>query len=99
VRFFGPSTRARVPAAHRRLQLRNRLLMLAKDEGGGALLRDLPHLAAYELLTVVYALGAERGLLGAYLDAARALPAARRRRRAIRARARARPPFGLQAPL
>jgi hypothetical protein len=98
VRFFGPSTRASVPAAHRRLQLRNRLLMLAKDEGGATLARDLPHLVAYELLALVYALAAERALLGAYADAWRALPAARRRRRAVRARVRAVPPFGLEPP-
>jgi len=98
VRFFSPSTRARVAPAHRRLQFRNRLLMLAKNDGPPELWRDLPHVLAYELLALAYALVVERDLLRAYADAARALPGARRRRRAVRARRRARPPFGLEPP-
>ena len=98
VRFFSPSTRARVAPEHRRLQFRNRLLMLAKDDRPADLLRDLPHLLVYEVAALAYALVVERELLGAYRDAWRALPGARRRRRAIQARRRARPPFGLVPP-
>ncbi|HWT94561.1 MAG TPA: glycosyltransferase, partial [Solirubrobacteraceae bacterium] len=55
VRFFGPSSRGSVPLAHRRLQLRNRLLMIVKNDRPRDLLRDAPHLLAYELATVAYA--------------------------------------------
>jgi hypothetical protein len=65
-----------------------------------ALARDLPRVAAYELLAFGYALVAERHLLGAYRDAARLMPGARRRRHALRDRRRARgasaPPLGLE---
>jgi len=64
VRFFSPSTRSRVDAAHRRLQFRNRLLMIAKNDPLGALLRELPRLAAYEVLALGYATIVERELLG-----------------------------------
>ena len=95
VRFFSPSTRARVAPEHRRLQFRNRLLMLVKNDRPGDLVRDLPHVLAYEALALAYALVVERELLGAYADAARALPATVRRRRAARCQRRCRPPFAL----
>ncbi len=98
VRFFSPSTRARVAPEHRRLQFRNRLLMVAKNDGAADLLRDLPRIALYELLALAYAVVVERELLGAYRDAWRALPAARRRRALVQARRRARAPFGLVPP-
>jgi len=98
VRFFSPSTRACVAAEHRRLQFRNRLLMIAKNDAATDLARDLPHLLAYELLALAYALAVERELLAAYRDAWRALPSARRRRALVQARRRARAPFGLVPP-
>jgi GT2 family glycosyltransferase len=98
VRFFSPSTRARVEPHHRRLQFRNRLLMIVKNDRPRDVLRDLPSVALYELLALAYALVVERELLGGYLDAARAVPGALRRRRAIQPRRRATPPFGLVPP-
>ena len=98
VRFFGPSTRAQVASGHRRVQLRNRLLMIAKNDRAADVLRDLPAIAAYELLALAYALVTERALLGAYREAWELLPGARRRRRALQPRRRARPPFGLLPP-
>ncbi|HEV2812298.1 MAG TPA: glycosyltransferase [Solirubrobacteraceae bacterium] len=98
VRFFSPTTRARVEPHHRRLQFRNRLLMIAKNDRPADLLRDLPGVALYEVLALAYALVVERELLGGYADAARALPGALRRRRAIQPRRRATPPFGLVPP-
>ena len=98
VRFFSPSTRAQVAAEHRRLQFRNRLLMIAKNERPRDALRDLPHLLLYEILALGYALVVERELLGAYRDAWRALPGARRRRARRRVTNVARPPFGLLPP-
>ena len=98
VRFFSPSTRGSVPAAHRRLQFRNRLLMIAKNDRPADLLRDLPHVLAYEVLALGYALLVERELLRAYADAWRALPETLRRRRRLQPRRRARPPYGLLPP-
>ena len=98
VRFFSPSTRARVASEHRRLQFRNRLLMIAKNDSAADLLRDAHHVLVYEVLALAYALIAERELLPAYRDAWRALPETRRRRRAVQARRRARPPYGLLPP-
>lgn len=100
VRFYSPSTRDGLPAAHRRLQFRNRLLMMAKNDAWPDVRGDLHRIAFYELLALGHVLLRERHLLGAYRDALRHLPAARRRRRIVQAaRARGvRPPFGLRAP-
>jgi GT2 family glycosyltransferase len=98
VRFFSPTTRASVAPEHRRLQFRNRLLMIAKNDRPADLLRDLPHVVLYELLALAYALVVERELLGAYREAWRLLPGARRRRAALQPRRRARPPYGLVPP-
>ena len=84
--------------ASRRMQFRNRYLMIAKNEGR-ELVRDLPLVLGYEALALGHVLLRERHLLGAYRDAWRRLPAARRRRRAIQARRVAgRVRYGLQAP-
>lgn len=100
VRYYSPSTRALVPAAGRRLQFRNRYLMMVKNETAGGLARDLPRLALYETLALGYALLRERTLLRGYLDAARLAPGAWRRRREIQRRRRARAaapvPLGLE---
>ncbi len=81
---------------HRRMQFRNRLLMLAKNETAAGLLADLPWIAAYEVAALGHALLRERVLLGAYADAWRLRAGVRRRRRVIQARRRVRrPPFGL----
>ena len=98
VRFFSPSTRGHVAPEHRRLQFRNRLLMIAKNDRAADLVRDLPHVLLYELLALGYALVVERELLRGYRDAWRALPATRRRRAELQPRRRARPPFGLLPP-
>jgi GT2 family glycosyltransferase len=97
VRFFGPATRTRVASEHRRLQLRNRLLMVVRNDRPRDVLRDLHHILLFELAALAYGLVAERALLGAYADAARGL------RRALWRRARApegrcTPPFGLMPP-
>ncbi|MEX2195832.1 MAG: glycosyltransferase family 2 protein [Thermoleophilaceae bacterium] len=100
VRYYSPSTRARVPAADRRLQFRNRYLMMVKNDTAGGLVRDLPHLVLYEALALGFALLRERTLLRGYVDAAQLAPAAWRRRRAIQARRRERglggAPLGLE---
>jgi GT2 family glycosyltransferase len=100
VRWYSPSTREQMPTRDRRMQFRNRYLMMVKNDTREGLARDLPRIAAYELLALGYAVTRERGLLGGYADAARLLPGALRRRRVLQARARARGaaavPFGLE---
>jgi len=98
VRSYSPSTRAEMSEASRRMQFRNRYLMIAKNEGR-ELARDLPLVLGYEVLALGHVLLRERHLLGAYRDAWRRLPAARRRRRTIQARrAASRVRYGLEAP-
>jgi GT2 family glycosyltransferase len=100
MRFYSPSTRSGLPEAHRRLQFRNRLLMMVKNDSWADLRGDLHRIAFYELLAIGHTLLRERHLLRAYADAYRALPGARRRRRVVQAKRApgARPPFGLRAP-
>lgn len=99
VRTYSPSTRARMSEADRRLQFRNRYLMMAKNETRAGLLRHGPAIAGYELLALGHVLLRERHLLAGYREAWRLLPAARRRRTLIQARRRrALAPFGLKAP-
>jgi GT2 family glycosyltransferase len=100
VRFYSPTTRSGLPEAHRRLQFRNRLLMMAKNDSWADLRGDLHRIALYELLAIGHVLLRERHLLGAYAAAYRALPAARSRRGVVQAKRvpGVRPPFGLRAP-
>jgi GT2 family glycosyltransferase len=103
VRFYSPTTRGGLAPGHRRLQFRNRYLMIVKNDSPAALVRDLPIVLAYELLALGHALLRERHLLGGYRDTLALLgPALRRRGRlAERRRAlgvRARVPLGLRPP-
>ena len=100
VRSYSPSGRARMPERDRRVQFRNRYLMMVKNDTA-ALARDLHRVAAYELLALGHVLVRERHLLQGYSEAARLVPRARRLRRELRERRRGRPvngvPFGLEA--
>ncbi|MEA2219388.1 MAG: hypothetical protein QOJ35_2014 [Solirubrobacteraceae bacterium] len=99
VRYYSPTTRSGLPEVHRRLQFRNRLLMMAKNDSWSDVRGDLHRIAFYELLAIGHVLLRERHLLRAYADAVRALPGARRRRAVVQAkRVDGRPPFGLRAP-
>ncbi len=106
LRTYGPSTRARVDEAARRMQFRNRYLMIAKNETAAGLLRHGAWIVVYELLAAGYVLTRERHLLLGYRDAWQRLPQARRRRALVQARRRellgtgrriGSPPFGLRA--
>jgi GT2 family glycosyltransferase len=97
IRTYSPATRSQMSEQARRLQFRNRLLMMVKNETRAGLVRDGALIAGYELLAVGHALLRERHLLRGYRDAYRLLPAARRRRQLVQARRRVElPPFGLR---
>jgi GT2 family glycosyltransferase len=81
VRFYSPGNRPLVAPEHRRLQFRNRLLMIAKNETGRGFARNAPFIMGYEVLALGHAVLRERTLLGGYRDAFRLLGAARSRRR------------------
>jgi GT2 family glycosyltransferase len=100
VRYYSPSTRARLDPAHRRLQFRNRLLMIAKNETPGSFARDVHRILFYEFLALGHVLLREPDLLGGYRDALRLLPAARRRRAVIAPRRASgrRVPFAVKPP-
>ena len=99
VRSYGPTSRATVPKTDRRVQFRNRYLMMLKNDSLASFARDLPRIAAYEVVALGYALLRERHLLRGYAEALRLAPEARRKGRAI-ARVRRmdprRVPFGLE---
>ena len=73
VRFYSPTNRPNVAAEHRRMQFRNRLLMVLKNERG---VRALPFILGYEVAALGYALLRERELLPGYVEAARLAPLA-----------------------
>jgi GT2 family glycosyltransferase len=99
IRSYSPTTRAHASAVDRRTQFRNRYLMIAKNDSLADLSRDAGPLLLYELVALGYAVLREPELLRGYLEAARRLPGALRRRRAIQARRRVgRVAFGIEPP-
>jgi GT2 family glycosyltransferase len=98
VRTYSPSTRAQMSRSDRRLQFRNRYLMMIKNDTAASLARDLPAIAIYETLALGYVLLREPYLLAGYRDAWRLRRGAWRRRRLVQARRRDSAPFGLRAP-
>jgi hypothetical protein len=91
VRSFHENERAK-PRHVRVHSLKNQWLMLVKNEDRANLLRDLPFVAAREALVVVYnAVFAPRITFAAVRGFVRALPAARRKRRAVKAAQSVRP--------
>lgn len=99
VRSYGPSSRETVPETDRRVQFRNRYLMMLKNDSLASFGRDLPRIAFYEVLAFGFALLRERHLLRGYGEALRLAPEARRKGRAIAGARRVDPrrvPFGLE---
>ena len=101
MRFYSPTTRSGLPEAHRRLQFRNRLLMIVKNDSWRDVRGDLHRIA------LLRAAGdrprrccASATSCAPTRDALRALPGARGRRRVVQAKRApgVRPPFGLRAP-
>lgn len=74
VRTYSPSKRAQTTHEHRRIQFRNRYLMMVRNETPGSFLRDLPWIAAYEVLALGHVLLRERFLARGYLEALRLAP-------------------------
>jgi hypothetical protein len=89
-----------MPERDRRIQFRNRYLMMVKNDTARDIRSDLPRIAAYEFAAFGYALVRERHLLEGYGELRQLLPTARRQRREIQARRQARgapgAPFGLE---
>jgi GT2 family glycosyltransferase len=98
VRTYSPSTRAQMSEADRRLQFRNRYLMMLKNDTPSALARDLPWVAGYELAALGHVLLRERHLLAGYREAWALRHAAAQRRRLVQGRRRRSAPLGLRAP-
>jgi GT2 family glycosyltransferase len=100
VRTYRPSKpRSALAREHRRMQFRNRLLMVYKNETAWGLVGDWPWIAGYEIAALGFALLRERELLAGYREFRALRPAAKRRRAAIQSRRRIRrPPFGLRPP-
>jgi GT2 family glycosyltransferase len=100
VRAYSPSTRAQMSVESRRMQFRNRYLMMVKNDTLHDLRGNFLRIAGYELAAFGYALVRERHLLGGYAELRHLLPTARRQRREIQARRRSRgtprAPFGLE---
>jgi GT2 family glycosyltransferase len=100
IRSYSPSTRPVVPERDRRVQFRNRYLMMATNDTPAGLVRDLPRILGYEVLALGHVLLRERHLLRGYAEARALLPRARRRRelleRKLAGRGRAEVPFGLE---
>jgi GT2 family glycosyltransferase len=100
VRSYSPSTRAGMPEHDRRIQFRNRYLMMVKNDTAQDVAKDAARIAAYELAAFGYALVRERHLLKGYGELRQLLPTARRQRREIQARRRSRgnpcAPFSLE---
>lgn len=88
-----PSPRAQA------LTVRNRILVMAKCDTAGALLRKLPVLVGFEMARIVFLALRSPGALRGYAWAVRDLPRALRSRRWIRTRAGAEPPAPPSRPL
>jgi len=102
VRRYSPSKRAGIAEWQRMVQFRHRYLMILKNDPLESLLRDLPRVAAYEVMALGFALLRERHLLRGYVEAARLAPRMWRKRAALQRLHRERdappPPYGLQPP-
>jgi len=85
VRSFRPGQRGRVTDDLRLYAVRNRYLLMLKNEIPALFLRDLPFIVAYEVAILGYILLRERGSLRAYAAALRAARATLAKRRQIMA--------------
>ncbi len=82
VRTYSPSKRPQTSREHRRIQFRNRYLMMVRNETWASLVRNAPWIVAYEVLALGHVLLRERFLAQGYVEAVRLAPRVRRRRMA-----------------
>lgn len=80
--------RETIPREIRRHSFKNHYLQIVKNESLGGLLANAPWLLAWEVLRLGFVLLRDPAMLGAYRQAWRALPGARRRRRLLDERRR-----------
>jgi len=83
VHAYRPGSRKSCPVWQRRLQFRNRYLLMLKNDTMSNLLRHAHYILAYEVAAFGYVLLIDRCLIGGYLDVLRLLPKMLRKRRWI----------------
>jgi GT2 family glycosyltransferase len=81
VRTYSPSKRARTSEEHRRIQFRNRYLMMARNETPRTLLANLPWILGYEIVALGHVILRERFLARGYGEAWRLARRVRAKRR------------------
>jgi len=86
VHAYAPATRKQQPRRWRRLQFRNRYLLMLKNDTPADMLRHAPHILWFELLALGYTLVREPHLLLGYLDVLKLSPRMMRKRRWIQSR-------------
>lgn len=86
VRSYSPETRKQQPRFLRRLQFRNRYLLMLKNDSWRNMLRHAPYIFGFEILALGYVCLREPHLLLGYWDALRLLPRMIRKRRIVRSR-------------
>jgi GT2 family glycosyltransferase len=86
VHSYSPETRKSQPRHLRRLQFRNRYLMMLKNDLPSDMLRHAPHIMGFEMLALGYVLLCEPHLLLAYGDVIRLFAKMVRKRRIIQSR-------------
>lgn len=103
VRRYSPTNRPQIAEWQRRVQFRNRYLMIVKNDPLPSLLRDLPFILPYEVAALGFALIRERFLLEGYREAVAIYPRMREKRAELRRRRRARglpgAQYGLMPPI
>lgn len=85
IRSFRPGSRAPMPAEVRRAAVRNRWLLLLKNEIAACFWRDLPFILAYDAAILAYLLLRERESLAALADVVRLWAKMRHKRHIIQA--------------
>ena len=88
VRGWQRGRRAEIAISTRRHSFKNHYLQFVKNETLGHGRRNLPWLLGWEILRFGFVVLRDRSMLGAYAEAWRALPEARRKRALVKARAR-----------
>ena len=80
IRTYSPTKRGQTSEEHRRIQFRNRYLLMVRNETPESLVRNLPHILLYEILALGHVILRERFLARGYLEAARLAPRVWRKR-------------------